>query len=153
MDKRCLRSSSEIELPSEVPLIKTDDFHPVRALACRILTDQLHSAACLVDRVGRNRVRLFPSDDKKSSLGINRKSARLLLGRRTAQKNQLAAGAIDTEGSEGIAGALRHVKKFAVRCQMQICRPDIVVDVSRRRPAGRAYWASRRSGHELGVRG
>src|SRR5262252_996299 len=111
----------------EVPLIKTDDFHPVRALACRILTDQLHSAACLVDRVGRNRVRLFPSDDKKSSLGINRKSARLLLGRRTAQKNQLADGAIDTECSEGIAAARRHVKKIALRCQMPICRTDIGV--------------------------
>jgi hypothetical protein len=58
---------------SEVVLIKTDDFHPVRALSCRILADQLHGAACLVDRVGRNRVRLFPRDNEKSSLGINRK--------------------------------------------------------------------------------
>ena len=52
LDKRCLRSSCEIELPSEVFLIKTDDFHPVRALSCWIRADQLHSAACLVDRVG-----------------------------------------------------------------------------------------------------
>ena len=51
-DKRCFRSSSEIGLPSEVVLIKTDDFHPVRALSCWILAHQLHSAACLVDRVG-----------------------------------------------------------------------------------------------------
>ena len=41
-DSRCKRSS----------LIKTDDFHPVRAFSGRILADQLHGATCLVDRVG-----------------------------------------------------------------------------------------------------
>ena len=41
-DSRCKRSS----------LIKTDDFHPVRAFSGRILADQLHGATCLVYRVG-----------------------------------------------------------------------------------------------------
>src|SRR2546426_6135309 len=57
----------------EKPSIEADDLDPVRALPGRILLQQLERASRLLDRVDRDRFRLFPRGDEKP----DRKSTRL----------------------------------------------------------------------------
>src|SRR2546426_2434746 len=75
----------------EKPSIEADDLDPVRALPGRILLQQLERASRLLDRVDRDRFRLFPRGDEKPSFGIDRESARLLLRRRAREIAELPA--------------------------------------------------------------
>src|SRR2546426_5863752 len=101
----------------EKPSIEADDLDPVRALPGRILLQQLERASRLLDRVDRDRFRLFPRGDEKPSFGIDRESARLLLRRRAREIAELPACRLDAERGERVRGALRGVQEFSVRGQ------------------------------------
>src|SRR3981081_2361542 len=88
----------------EKPSIEADDLDPVRALPGRILLQQLERASRLLDRVDRDRFRLFPGGDEEPSPGIDRESARLLLRRRAREVGELPASRIDAERGEGVRG-------------------------------------------------
>lgn len=75
-------------------LIETDDLHPVRVLARRVLPQQLERAVRL-DRVGRDRIRQLAADDHVLARGIDAEAARLLLGRRAREIGELAACRVD----------------------------------------------------------
>ena len=129
-------------------LVEADDLDPVRALAGRILLQQPERAARLVDRVDRDRVGFLAARDQEPALRIDREAARLLLGRRAADVGELAGRAVDAERAERAARPLRDVEELAVRRQVEVGRPDIVVGVARRRRR-RADGAARRAGPEL----
>src|SRR6266446_3508971 len=112
-------------------LVEGDDFDPVRALACRVASDRLQRAGLGVDRVGRDRVRLLAGDDYKAAGRVDIETAGLLLGRRASEIGELSARGIDAEGAERARRALRGVEKAAVRREMKIRSPDVVVGVPR----------------------
>src|SRR5882672_4739673 len=128
--------------------IEADDLDPVRTFPGRILLQQPERAARLLDRVVRDRFRLFPRGDEEPSPGIDRESARLLLRRRAREIAELPACRIDAERGESVRGALRGVQEFSVRGQVQVSGPDVVVGVARR-AAGGADSAAWRAGLEL----
>src|SRR5262245_12626304 len=65
-----------------------DDLYPVCSLAGRIFPDLLERTALPVDGVGRDRVRLLARTDHELAGRIDREAARLLLGRRAADKGK-----------------------------------------------------------------
>src|SRR6266850_7991964 len=125
-------------------LIEADDLHPVRALAGRVPADRLQLAARRVDGIRREGLRLVAGDDHEAPGGIDAEAARLLLGGSAGEVGERARGGIDAEGADRAAGALRGVQEPAVRSEVQVGGPDVVVGVSSRR-------GTRSAGNELAV--
>src|SRR6266850_5709851 len=126
------------------PLVEAYDFDPVRALARRILLLQRQRAAGRVDGVDRDGFRFLAGHDHGAALGIDGEAARLILGRRAREIRQLAGGRIHAERAERAAGPLGGVEELAVRREVQVGRPYVVVYIA----PWRGTWGA---GDKLGV--
>src|SRR3954464_9570755 len=93
----CAHSASFLSSPIDACSVEAHDFDPVRAFTRRIFVLELQRAARLVDRINGDRLRLFSARNEEPALGIDRKAARLTLGRRAAEISKLAARTIDAE--------------------------------------------------------
>src|SRR5205085_11393161 len=113
-----------------------DDLDPVRALAGRILADQLERAGAVVDRVRRNGRRKLARDDEVAPGRVDREATRLLLGRRASEVGELFT--FDAQRIDRAASALGGVEEPAIRREVQVRRPDVVVDVASGTRARRA---------------
>src|SRR5438105_15199701 len=134
------------------PLVKGDDFDPVRALAARVASDRLQRAGLSIDRVRRDSVRLLAGYDNEAAGRVDIETAGLLLGRRASEIGELSARGIDAEGGERARRALRRVEKAAVRREVKIGSPDVVVGVPRGLVgAGRSDGSAAHAGVLLGV--
>src|SRR5437764_5417158 len=92
-------------------LIERHNLHPVRAFAGRIFPDLLQRAGFAVDRIRRDRVRLLARHDDELAARIDRKAARLLLGRRTSHVSELSTRRIDLEAAERARCALGRIEE------------------------------------------
>src|SRR5262245_13692724 len=137
-------------------LVEGKDLDPVRTLAGGIASDQFERAILGVDRIRRERVRLLAGDDHEAAAagGIDGEPAGLLLGRRASEVTQLSARAIHPECAQRARRPLGGVEKTAVRREVKISGPDVIVGVAwglvRARGADRA---SRHARDEFGIRG
>src|SRR2546427_12808159 len=98
----------------------------------------------LHDRIRGDRFGFLAGDDHEASGGVDAEAARLLLGGSAAEVSEAAGGGVDAEGADRAAGALRGVQEPAVRSEVQIGGPDVVVGIASRR-------RTRRAGSELAV--
>src|SRR5215813_5882112 len=125
-------------------LVEGKDLNPVRALAGGIASDQFERAIPGVDRIRRERVRLLPGDDHKAAGRISGKPAGLLLGRRASEICQLSARPIHPQRAERARRPLGGVEKTAIRREVKVGGPDVIVGIAR--GLVRARGANRASG-------
>src|SRR5258706_12661287 len=90
--------------------LRRHDLDPVRSLARRIASQEL---GCPIgpDRVDGDRVRFFARDNDVLAAGIDRETARLLLGRDVCEPGEPSARGINTERRKRVAGAFDGVQE------------------------------------------
>ena len=113
-------------------LIKSHDLNPIRPFAGRIASNCLQGAALGLDRVHREHVRFLARDDDELAGRVDVEPARLLLRRRASEIDQLSARAINAERPNRARRALGGVEEAAVRGEVKIRGPDVVIGVAAR---------------------
>src|SRR5215510_5461965 len=108
-------------------LIKGQDLNPIRPFASRITSDWLQGAALGLDRVRCEHVRFFARDDDELAARVDVEPARLLLRRRASEVDQLSVRAVNAERPDRARRALRGVEEAAVRSEVKIRGPDVVI--------------------------
>src|SRR5262249_45991447 len=96
------------------PLLHFDDLDPVRSVADRIAAGLAEFAACLVDLVDREMVRLLARGDQITPARIDPDAARLRLGREVRDVSELAGAGRYGEQGDLVGRALGRIEELAV---------------------------------------
>ncbi len=110
-----------------------DDLDPVRVLARGDARGLAQRTGRGIDGVQRNAVRLLPGGNQVAAARIDREAARPFLGRRLAERLQLAARRVHLERRERARGALGGVQVAPVGRQVQVGRPGLAREARRQR--------------------